>query len=145
MIKKAIFIMILLHFLTLTGGSAQSDQKSDFRSDWPKDVVRTWVGPEYWANRLQDWRIANGRLECLVSAPNRCVHVLTRQLGVHKGEFKMSVHFGLLNKESSSSAKNRVGFRIGAQGEFNDYRDSAIYGKGLDAGITATGKLFIGA
>lgn len=35
--------------------------------------------------------------------------------------------------------------RIGARGRFNDYRDDAIYGRGLNAGITAKGDLFIGS
>ena len=26
---------------------------------------RVWVGPEYWANRLQDWRVREGRMECI--------------------------------------------------------------------------------
>ncbi|MCB0855357.1 MAG: alkaline phosphatase D family protein, partial [Bacteroidetes bacterium] len=36
------------------------------------------------------------------------------------------------------------GFRLGIQGEFNDFRDNAIYGKGLDVGVTTGGELFIG-
>src|SRR2546422_208898 len=31
-------------------------------------VTRTWLGAEFWANRLQDWRLHQGRMECLTGA-----------------------------------------------------------------------------
>ncbi|MCB1120554.1 MAG: alkaline phosphatase D family protein, partial [Verrucomicrobiae bacterium] len=37
-----------------------------------------------------------------------------------------------------------IGFRLGIRGEFNDYRDSALYGTGLELGVTTAGTLFIG-
>ena len=37
-----------------------------------------------------------------------------------------------------------MGFRIAAQGRFGDYRDDAVYGKGIEAGLRADGSLFIG-
>ena len=36
-----------------------------FESDFENTPDRIWVGPEYWANRLQDWRIHDGWLECV--------------------------------------------------------------------------------
>jgi len=53
------------------------------RSRRPTDRTRTWLGPPYWANRLQDWRLSRGRLECVAaSGPmrTRTVAVLTREL-----------------------------------------------------------------
>src|ERR1041384_2120816 len=32
----------------------------DFVSAWDKTPDRVWLGPEYWANPLQDWRVAGG-------------------------------------------------------------------------------------
>ncbi|NIR43689.1 MAG: hypothetical protein GWM93_16510, partial [Gemmatimonadetes bacterium] len=32
-----------------------------FESRWRTSPDRDWAGPEYWANRLQDWRVRNGR------------------------------------------------------------------------------------
>ncbi len=37
-----------------------------------------------------------------------------------------------------------LGFQIGLQGEFEDYRDAAIYGTGFCAGVTGNGELRIG-
>jgi hypothetical protein len=57
----------------------------------------------------------------------------------------MRVRFGITASPKAVRQKNWVGFRIGARGEFNDYRDSAIYGQGLEAGILSDGTLFIGS
>jgi hypothetical protein len=35
---------------------------------------RTWVGPGLWANRLQDWQVKDGRLECVGPGPARAPH-----------------------------------------------------------------------
>ena len=51
--------------------------------DLPSGITRTWLAPAYWANRLQDWRLSGGRIECLQSAKDdggRTVSVLTREL-----------------------------------------------------------------
>src|SRR6266404_3451437 len=67
---------------------------SDFASQWNKAPTRVWLGADYWANPLQDWRVASGRIECIKPAPNRNVHLLTRQLGELPGDFAMSVRIG---------------------------------------------------
>jgi len=38
-----------------------------------------------------------------------------------------------------------VGVRLAAHGRFADYRDSAVRGEGIDAGLRADGRLFAGA
>jgi alkaline phosphatase D len=46
----------------------------------PTGLTRTWLGPSYWANRLEDFRLANGRIECLGTMRLRSVAVLTREI-----------------------------------------------------------------
>ena len=29
----------------------------------PTGMTRTWLAPQYWANRLADWRLTDGRIE----------------------------------------------------------------------------------
>jgi len=125
-------------------GCALPKKTVEFHSAWSKDVERIWVGQEYWANPLQDWRIANGRLECITSGPDRNVHLLTRQMGKQRGNLLMSVRLGRIDKNSSKSGYSWVGFRIGAKGKFGDYRDNVRRGEGLDVGILPSGELFIG-
>jgi len=83
-----------------------------FQSAWPEDVERVWIGPEYWANRLQDWRITAGRLECVTgkeSLPMRTVHLLTRRLGEDEGDLVMSVHTGLVEAGGKVSPRSAAG------------------------------------
>lgn len=45
------------------------------------DVTRTWLGASFWANRLQDWRVSSGQIECLRGESDfemRTVSILTR-------------------------------------------------------------------
>ncbi len=114
----------------------------EFHSTWDTCPDRVWLGPEYWANPLQDWQIANGRIECTNAAPDRNVHVLTRQLGERQGALDMSVRVGRVG--SAPATADSVGFRIGAQGPLADYRNNLIFGRGLDAGIDADGTMFVG-
>ena len=111
-----------------------------FRSAWPNDVERPWVGPEYWANRLQDWRIVQGRLECVEgrrAKPLRTVHLLTRCLGADEGDLTMRVTTGPLG-EDTTPADGAAGFLIGA-GPALDYRAAALvhHSGGPGGGILA--------
>jgi len=121
-------------------------------------VTRVWVGRQFWANPMQDWRVADGRLECVVSGGDRNVHLLTRQLGEAKGDLAMRVRLGALDdpakltpgsaraKPGSAVAKpGWAGFRVGVIGYWKEYRDSLRRGKGTDAGVTTDGRLFIGS
>ena len=117
----------------------------DFASLWPEEIERVWVGPEYWSNSLEDWRVAGGRLECINSGGDRNVYLLTRELRPETGGLEMEVTLGGLDSVIPDPRRGWAGFKVGARGEFNDYRDSAIRGRGLAAGLTMGGRLFIGS
>lgn len=85
----------------------------------------------------------NGRIECAVSGGDRNVYLLTHELSDRAEPFETRVRLGRLD-EMAASEPGYAGLRIGMRGPFNDYRDTAIYGIGLDAGITADGRLFMG-
>lgn len=116
----------------------------EFRSEWDACPDRVWLGQDYWANPLQDWQIAKGRIECTNAAADRNVHVLTRHLGERQGTLDMRVRVGRVEGGTLGTGKGTVGFRIGVQGPLRDYRNSLIYGRGLDAGIGGDGAIFIG-
>ena len=107
--------------------------------------TRAWLGPEYWANPLQDWQKAGDRVECHVAGGDRNVFWLSKEIAGDLPNFKMSVRLGELAGGASASRQGWVGFRLGMRGHFNDYRDTAIRGLGLEAGITGDRRLFIGA
>src|SRR5437588_6557821 len=85
--------------------------RAGFFSQWNNALDRVWLGPEYWANPLQDWRVAGGRIECVKAAPNRNVQLLTRQLGEQPGDLQMSVKIGRVGG-ALSDGKGSAGFRI---------------------------------
>ncbi len=124
--------------------AAPAAAAADFASSWPPNADQVWLGPEYWANRLQDWRLRNGRIECTVSGGDRNIFLLTHELSSRAEAFETRVHFGRMEEDTTSQGEGFVGFRIGMRGPFNDYRDTAIYGIGLDAGLSIDGRLFIG-
>lgn len=130
--------IFLLFLLALRGLPA------DFSSAFPTHTERPWIGPEYWANPLQDWRVSRGRLECVVSGADRNVNLLTHQLGMQPAAFNLSVRLGSLNPAGTVLEPGWAGFRIGISGPVEDYRYALIHGRGLDAGITTAGVPFIG-
>src|SRR5262245_37396721 len=83
---------------------------AEFASRWDKSLDRVWLGAEYWANPLQDWCISAGRIECINAAPNRNVHLLTRQLGDQPGDIAMSVRIGRIGSPRVDGGKGSAGF-----------------------------------
>jgi len=121
-----------------------------FASAWDRAPDRPWLGAEYWANPLQDWQIARGRVECTNAAVDRTVHLLTRQLANRAGTVELQVRIGRPGGETLAG-KGSAGFRLGILGtlkdypELHDYRNNlwAAPTAGFDAGFSADGKLFL--
>ncbi|RUA07172.1 MAG: twin-arginine translocation pathway signal protein [Flavobacteriia bacterium] len=123
--------------------SCNEGKKTNLLTDLPTDNSRVWIGNEYWANPLQDWQLNHGQIECVGSGGYRNIFLLTNEIGSEKGDFKLSVKAkNLVGKDTLT--KGWIGFEIGVRGEFNDYRDSAIRGRGFPIGITTSGQMFIG-
>src|SRR5437588_8832759 len=118
------------------------EEEFSFRSTWPHGLQRPWPGPAYWPNPLQDWRVHAGRLECISSGGDRNVALLTREVSGRSGNLKLSVRLGSL--DGSAQERGFVGFRVGIKYPMQDYRATAIYGRGMNVGIHADGRLFIG-
>jgi alkaline phosphatase D len=133
------FLMVVL-----TVSCGNSDDNSKFSISFAKEISRTWIGPDFWSNPLQDWQLKNGRIECIVSGGDRNVVLLTREIHNEEGKFKLQVRFGKLEREIQLNEPGWIGFKVGIKGEFSDYRDSAVRGEGFPVGITTDGKLFIG-
>ena len=142
-------ILILAAIATVTVLSSVGFGRSvlppgHFQSDLPTDLTRIWVGPEYWANPLQDWQLNDGCIECVQSGGDRNVYLLTRSISARDGYFNMSVTLGQLDPSAEALDDGFVGFKIGIQGQFDDYRDCAVRGAGFRAGLHTGGRLFIG-
>ena len=113
---------------------------AEFRSSWHTMHDRIWTGARHWANPMEDWLIKDGRLECTSTKADRNIHVLTHQLGKQAGDMSTQVRVGKI-----VDGRGTVGFRVGIQDEIDDYRARLIRGRGINAGITSGGQLFIGS
>ena len=91
----------------------------------PDSVSRTWLGTAFWANRLQDWRLESGRIECLRTGEDfqmRTVALLTRELGEGSLPGRLRVRVGAINPGASGFS----GFLLGVGGGELDYRAAAL-------------------
>jgi len=130
---------MLLSFCSVSKGP-------NYNSQWEFSPDGPWTGPELWANRLQDWQVANGQLECLSSLPMRTLHLTTMRLKESDGDLRSSVLVRKLAGGNDSDAA--AGFLLGA-GKDLDYRSASLihhsYGKqaGLFVGCDARGQLVV--
>jgi alkaline phosphatase D len=86
------------------------------------------------------------RIECVNAAPDRQVHVLTRQLGKQKGTLTMSVRVGRVGG-GKLAGNGSFGFRLGVLGTLKEYPEPHDYrnnlwpatGEGFNAGVAGDG------
>ncbi|MEM9282544.1 MAG: alkaline phosphatase D family protein [Verrucomicrobiota bacterium] len=120
---------------------AQSETpKMDRLDRWDRTHDRVWIGGDFWANPMEDWRIRDGWAECGVDAADRSLHSLTHQITNPDGRFVMSVNVG---RRQSVKKDGGAGFRIGVKSDLNEVKSNVFAGKGVDAGLVGD-QLFIG-
>ena len=138
-ILKISVVGIILLFI-----SCNTNQADRAQLPLPTNNTRVWIGPQFWANPLQDWQLNNGQMECITSGGLRKIFLLTKEIGLQSGDFSIKVNVKNINASQDSLSEGWIGFEIGIRGEFNDYRDNAVRGNGFPVGITTSGELFIG-
>ena len=79
----------------------------------------------------------------MAAGGDRNVFLLTREVSAQPGAVEMRVQLGRLEADTTTLEEGFVGFRVGIRGSFDDYRDSAVRGYGLNAGLASDGRLFI--
>ena len=104
---------------------------------------RVWPGPDLWANPWRDWRVAAGRLECVVSGPDRNVAVLPLELAEPAAGARLAVRLGIA-AAAGRGPDAFAGFWLGTKGEVDDPKHVALLGRGLAVGLGADGRLRAG-
>ncbi|KAA3614348.1 MAG: twin-arginine translocation pathway signal protein [Planctomycetota bacterium] len=118
-----------LTLLLLLSPSPQNPPVSQFDATFAQGVERTWIGPEFYANRLQDWRLQNGWAHCLESRKNRpmrVLHLLAARMGAQKASFQVEVEIKPGEGPWGGGEETWAGFLVGAGGEAIDYRLTAL-------------------
>jgi hypothetical protein len=129
----------LLAYSLLAGLLCSQAYAANVEFSFPAGMDRSWLGPEFWANRLQDWQLAHGRAECIESGerfPYRTLHILPYSMGDNYEPFLVEVTIGALgHRDVPPSAC--AGFLVGAGGHGIDYRIAAlVHGRPAEDGGT---------
>ncbi len=124
------------HELSPSARSFQAYQNVSLTSvaTLPDTVTRHWLGPAFWGNRLQDWRLNNGQIECLRGEAGyevRTVGVLTREVISGDAPGHLRVRTGLLEDADRGGF---CGFLIGVGAGALDYRAAALAQRGSGTG-----------
>ena len=137
--------------ITMLCGACASGDGDEFIMRLP-EVERVWIGPDYYGNRLQDWRLANARVEVVTGASThsmRTLQLLTYALSEGPGTLELSVRTGPIELGGSPHENTWTGFLIGAGGDHVDYRISAMVHDwpapdgGLIVAVDGTGKVVV--
>ncbi|MEY4243038.1 MAG: hypothetical protein RLZZ245_623 [Verrucomicrobiota bacterium] len=84
-----------------------------FSDDWNDTPTQVWTGPGSWANRLHDWQVNNGRVNCIQSArERRTIHRTGTSIRGNGGGFTLSVRTGV--HAGTNGANARTGFLLGS-------------------------------
>mgnify|MGYP005853699471 CR=1 FL=1 len=108
------------------GGTViQIPQEMTALARWPQLADRRWAGASIWCNRLQDWRLSEGRLvtDNVGALPLRTAHLVTHQLTDRPEPFRLAV---VIHDEQLLSAPGFAGFLVGAGEGRLDYRGAAL-------------------
>lgn len=107
---------------------------------WDKTPDRVFLGGEFWANPMEDWRVAGGAAECQTGGGDRNIHLLTHQLTNTRGAFAMSVRVARVDSQPVDTG---AGFRVGIRSELNEHRSNCFAKNGINAGLVQ-GRLVLG-
>ena len=94
--------------------------------NWDNASNQHWLGPDWHANRLQDWHVQNNLVICSEVAgrlPMRTAHLLT---ATTDGEFTVQVTTGTVDSSLQSAKNAWSGFLIGVGNDEIDYRLTAL-------------------
>jgi alkaline phosphatase D len=104
----------------------------------PSSRPRRWIGPQYWANRLQDWQWRDGRIESICEKPNQRLRVATRtteQLINHAGGFRAELEIGFVGDDPGDGF---AGLLVGiGGGDVNGVAQGNVFAVGGRGGGTA--------
>ncbi|NLT70841.1 MAG: twin-arginine translocation pathway signal [Verrucomicrobiaceae bacterium] len=121
-------------------GEAEDSSGGERLDRWDRTRDRVFLGGDFWANPMEDWRLRDGWAECLVRSGKRSIHSLVRGLENVEGDFTLSVR---LARPAGLTGKDGAGFQIGVRSDIDEVRSNCFAHNGITAGITG-GHLVLG-
>ena len=126
----SIFILVTTIIL-LTSCQKETNTK---KVEISKNVNRVWLGSDFWANRLQDWQLNHGTIECInATLPRRTVHLITYEVA-DTGNFKVSCKLGPIRKDHLLKNEDWCGIVLGLGNDSLHYKSASLvqstYGNG---------------
>jgi len=119
-----------------TEQSAQSSEEKTIDlhqiDRWDITHNRVWLGGDFWANPMEDWRVHDGWVQSQTTGEHRSIHSVTRQLTDTSQAFGMSVE---LSRSSQINQDGGAGFKLGVKSDLNEYRSNTFARSGIIAGI----------
>ncbi|HBF23293.1 MAG TPA: hypothetical protein DDW23_05690 [Planctomycetes bacterium] len=146
--------MILLGAATSGACSSHSHPTAPttYQDSWADSPNRPWPGKDWYANRIQDWQVRDGRLECLTnqdSTAGRTVHLLAHEIdSAYSPKISLGVNIEPINA-GPLKEKACAGVLLGVGDEKSDPRARAMVqqvpapGGGWLASINSQGKMSI--
>ncbi|MEZ6197594.1 MAG: alkaline phosphatase D family protein [Planctomycetota bacterium] len=109
---------------------------------------RVWLGPDLWANRLQDWAVENGRRACVDDRglPLRTAHLVSGRLDATRGDFRVRIELGRRQGDPEHAAGAFAGLLLGCGGAERSGLEACLVhawtgpGTGIFAGLDADGR-----
>jgi hypothetical protein len=111
--RIAVFLFVSLATITCV-------QTASAQPDWSNTPDRVWLGADFWANPMEDWRVVDGEAECVFGGGGRNVHLLTHQLTDPSRPMELSVRVRRVEPGPNGGG---AGFRIGNRFARDDLLD----------------------
>lgn len=110
----------------------QLQSAGEHKSDWHNTHDRVFLGGDYWANPMEDWRVINGAAEVVTGGAYRNIQLITHELTNPKGSFEMFVQ---IRRAQAARQDTGAGFGIGIRADINEHRANAFAPAGIIAGV----------
>ena len=97
-IPRRLCIYFIFWFSTLFV-SAAFVAGATYKSNLRNNLIRPYIGKEFWPNPQMDWQLNEGRMEVMISKVGKThdIHLLTHQLKPEQGSFSQSVQLSFKN------------------------------------------------
>jgi hypothetical protein len=118
---------------TLPSTLARADLPDKARvSNWHRTHDRVFLGENFWANPMEDWRVVDGAAECQTTGGMRNIQLLTHQITDAGKSFRMAVS---VTQVEVRKVDGGAGFKVGVKADINEHRANCFAKNGIPAGI----------